>query len=257
MTTTDAPTTGSRRGRVSTTTPDRIPVPTRQRRPGLAALALVLILGGAALSGYLVLHSSHKRTVVFATHEIKVGQQIQPGDLTDGEISATLKRGVDFRPVLYGDVGSLTGQYATTTIPSGAIVSKDMYGTTQPTQNCSEVALSVAQGSYPPGGIAPGDLVEIVAVPKANSSSDAGAAASSKATVVAPAAYVTGVHNGATGQGGGVVISVLAPRASDPNGGGTGSDLALATANAQGDVQVIGLPKATDPSAFVQGCRAQ
>lgn len=254
MTTTGAPATGSRRGRTSTS-PDRMPVPTRQRRPGLAALALVLILGGGALSGYLVLHSSHKRSVVFATHQIKAGQQIQPGDLTDGQISATLKRGVDFRPVLYGDVGSLTGQYATTTIPAGAIVSKDMYASTQPGGQCAEVALSVAQGSYPPGQVSPGDLVKIVAVPKA-SGSDSGSAAPPKPTLVARIAYVTGIRSSAIGSGGGVVISVLAPSTSDA-GSAADTDLAIAAANAQNGIQVIRLPRETDPTSFIQTCTKQ
>ena len=241
--TTPAASTTSRRGR-NAGPGDRMPIPTRQRRPGLAALALVLILGGAALSAYLVLHSAQKTSVVFATKTIKIGQKIQPGDVTEGQIAVTSDV---FRPVEYSQVGQLTQQYATTTIPAGAVISQDMYGAQQQT-DCAQAGFAVSEGNFPPGAIGPGDLVKIISVPKAsNNNASAGAA-----KVVIDKAFVTGVKPSSVGQGGGLVLSVLVQT---DDSGAKGTDLSLAQATAGSTVQVELLSKQTADSPFIKTCK--
>src|SRR3954447_21639447 len=71
---------------------DRLPVPTRQRRPAFAALALVLILAGAAVSGLMVMRTGQKTGVlvwqrdlvswqVFKTANFEVVQMSYPSDI--------------------------------------------------------------------------------------------------------------------------------------------------------------------------------
>jgi hypothetical protein len=237
-----------------------MPIPTRQRKPGLAALALVLILGGAALSAYLVLHGSQKTSVVFATKQIAVGQPIQAGDLTEGEIAVTSNNNVNFRPVAYGNVGSLTRQFATTTIPAGAVITADMFGA-KPTTSCVQAGFSVSEGNYPPGAIVPGDLVKIISVPKPNGNSDSSSGSGSSggsggtvtAKLVVAEAYVTAVKSSSVGQGGGAVFSVLVPNSG--SGIAQGKDMSLAQASAAGALQVELLPKSTASTDFIKGCQ--
>lgn len=242
-------TTDTRRSRRAGTS-DRMPVPTRQRRPGLAALAIVLILGGAALSGYLALFSNKKHSVVFARTQITVGQKITREDLAEGQVSATFDRSVDFRPVYYADIQSLVGEYATSTIPDGSLVTTNMAAKNAPNASCSEVAFSVVEGSFSPG-IEPGDLVKIVSVP--GSDDQQGGVDPKNANVVATKAYVTNIKGSSTGRGGGAVITVLAKNSPD-TGLDTG-DLRLAVANAQQGIQVMRLPSDTSQPDFLAGCK--
>lgn len=231
---------------------DRMPVPTRQRRPGLAALAIVLILGGAALSGYLALFSNKKHSVVFARTQITVGQKITRDDLAEGQISATFDRSVDFEPVYYADIQSLVGEYATSTIPNGALVTTNMANKKAPNASCTEVAFSVVEGSYAPG-IEPGDLVKIVSVPGSN---DQQGGINPKDThVVASKAYVTNIKGSSTGRGGGAVITVLAKNTPDGDTQTDAGDLRLAVANAQQGIQVLRLPGDTSQPSFLAACK--
>src|SRR5690349_24888724 len=70
----ELPTRAARRAAGSVVAGDRLPVPTRQRRPRLALLALVLILGGAALAASLVLTSGRKQEYRVVAHDIALGR---------------------------------------------------------------------------------------------------------------------------------------------------------------------------------------
>lgn len=252
--TTPTAATATRRGRPAGPG-DRMPIPTRQRRPGLAALALVLILGGAALSAYLVLHGSQKTSVVFATRQINVGQPIKASDLTEGEIAVT-NSSADFRPVAYGNVNSLTKQYATTTIPAGAVITQNMFGQ-QPSTDCVQAGFAVPEGNYPPDAIEPGDLVKIISSPKQNSTDNGtggtGTGSSSPPKVVVGKAYVSSVKASSVGQGGGIVLSVLVRNSGTSDS--AGQDLDLAQASAAGSIQVELLPKQTVTPDFIKRCQ--
>lgn len=244
-------TAGSRRARKAPP-PDRMPVPTRQRRPGLAALAVVLILGGAALSAYLVLFSTKKHSVVFARTQITVGQKITREDLAEGQIAATFDASVNFQPVYYADIQNLVGEYATSTIPDGSLITTNMASTRAPNANCTEVAFSAVEGSFAPG-IQPGDLVKIVSVPGSNDQQ--GGIDPKSAHVVASKAYVTDIKGSSAGRGGGAVITVLAKNTPDGDTSTDAGDLRLAVANAQQGIQVLRLPNDTSQPQFLAACR--
>ncbi|MGI9093623.1 MAG: SAF domain-containing protein [Mycobacteriales bacterium] len=258
MTTSVRPTkeTG-RRGSRGNTGPDRMPVPSRQRRPGLAALALVLILGGAALSAYLVLHSSQKVALVVTRTEIKAGQQIPASALAEAHIAAQFDQAVPYQPWAFAEAGQLVGQYATTTIPAGTILSRAMVARSRPSTSCTEVTVSVANGFYPAGGVHAGDLVKLVYFPSANNTGGGTGgggttpAAPKVPSVIANAAYVLGVANG-SGTSGGQTVTVYANNSGQT--GQTGDDLTIAQANALGGVQVIRYPADTPVPSDLQKC---
>ena len=60
----------------------RLPVAPRDRRPALAALALLLILLGALGSALLVFRSGDRESVLAASHDIAFGQVVSRSDFT-------------------------------------------------------------------------------------------------------------------------------------------------------------------------------
>src|ERR1700679_2596860 len=59
----------------------KLPGAPRERKPALAALAVVLILGGALAAGYLILQSGKRVDAIQITREIGQGQQIPQSEI--------------------------------------------------------------------------------------------------------------------------------------------------------------------------------
>ncbi len=77
MTITNQPPSGNGRKKAAkTATPNRLPS-ARERRPALAALAVVLIAGGAVLAGWLALRQSQTDSYLIITNEVLEGEQIE------------------------------------------------------------------------------------------------------------------------------------------------------------------------------------
>jgi hypothetical protein len=60
-----------------------LPAPVRDRRPALAAIAVLLILSGAFASGLLVYRSGERTDVLVARDDIDVGTTITANDFGD------------------------------------------------------------------------------------------------------------------------------------------------------------------------------
>lgn len=229
-----------RGGRGRGGTPDRVPVPTRQRRPGLAALAIVLILGGAALSGYLVLTSGEKTEILAARSEIKAGQSITGADLVSVSVA------VDGGSATYfssSQVDAVTSQLAKITIPEGTLIT-DLMVEKATTSDCTEVSFAVQEGFYTP--VTPGDVVKLFFYPK----EDSGAPVTLP-SVLAEQIYVTAFQTTTTAAGSGARVTVLAR-----NAGGAGGADVLTEANSFGGIQMVKLPGA-DAAAVMKACAGQ
>lgn len=235
MTTTEStPATG--RGR--TTAADRVPIPTRQRRPGLAALAIVLILGGAALSGYLAITSGNKTSVIVLARDVDDGNLITAADLTTISVSAP---GVS--TIAASRMGDIVNKYrARGTYPRGLILVEGMLqGRTIPGSGYVSVALIVSEGQFPPQTISPGSAVKVLYSPKNASQGNSGPTVSAPpGTALVEAAYV--VSTKTASNGGGVFTIVVPDGTQDPQ------KLAnLVNANAQGAITLLKLPEGTRP----------
>ena len=66
----------SGRPSLGTAAGQRLPVPRRERKPAMAALAVLLIVGGALVSAYLVMASSQRVPVISVAQPVAAGQQI-------------------------------------------------------------------------------------------------------------------------------------------------------------------------------------
>lgn len=245
MTTTDAG-PATQRG---TTTVDRIPVPTRQRRPGLAALAIVLILGGASLSGYLALTSGEKHDAIVVAREVPVGQLITADDLTTEPMSVPHALGV----IPGQQLGEVLARHyrAAVTLKPRTILSVNMLqpGALIPGSDYAAVGIFVPDGQFPADGISRGDAVKVLFTPSGNATSpgqtDTALTLPAGSTLI-DQAYVSSEQrvNGATG---GVVLTVVVPNR-DLKSGPQNNLALVAIANAQHAISVVRLPRTVTPA---------
>ncbi|MET9566869.1 MULTISPECIES: hypothetical protein [Streptomyces] len=154
---------------VQPTMGERLPSPPRERKPALAALAVLLILVGALGATMLVLRAGERVEVV------KVTSDVQAGESVAGKVASVLvadDAGVNYIP--WTQVDTLKKLKAKSTIYAGTLVIGEMFGTEASVPaGKAIVGLSLKEGQYPQG-IAPGDLVAAYQVGN-NAGNNAGA----------------------------------------------------------------------------------
>jgi len=244
MTTTEsAPVTG--RGR-SAATPERVPVPTRQRRPGLAALAIVLILGGAALSGYLAITSGNKQSVLVLARDVADGQPITAADLTTQSISAP---GVSVIPASQLSAVATRGYRASGRFPRGTILNPGMLlGYHVPGTAYASVAVLIAEGQFPPETVSPGSAVKVIYTPNQDNAKSSTDAATQLIPGLAPGATLLDkayVDHSQRASGGNAIFTLIVPNDDPSSNGRRLSNLALA--NAFHSLTIVKLPVDTRP----------
>ena len=214
----------------------RLPVRTSDRRPALAVLAVLLILGGALVSGLIVLRTGQRLDLLVLRRDVAPGQQLSADDLGIARIAGT---GAD--AVKADQRSAVVGQFATTRIFSGTLLSRDMM---QPRADVpagsAVVGLALTVNQAPAGGVREGDVVRVLVVPQRGGTGEA--------VVLVDAARV--VRDGAAAQRSGSTsqlsnangssISVLVPQTVAPD---------VAAASAQGEAAVVLLPPGTRPTA--------
>src|SRR5436190_679193 len=67
----------------------RLPVPPRERKPALAMLAVLLILGGALASAYLVMQSGQRVAAIQISAQVAAGQKVPAAAITEVQIGDT------------------------------------------------------------------------------------------------------------------------------------------------------------------------
>ena len=219
---------------------DRLPVPPRQRRPALAALAVVLILGGAALAATLVLTSGQKQEYLLINKDIAIGEVLTPQHFLQQPLSST--RSSVFAPVPVSDFyRRVNGKRALVEMRKGALLTEGTFGDrVTPAKGLTQLSLNVPEGQYPTG-LEAGDIVRVLHTPRANSNNNANQdekLVPRGATLVA-AAFVTSVVRSASGQNG-VVVGIEVKDvelARSPNSGLP----AVAAANALNAISVVRL----------------
>ena len=134
----------------------RLPSAPRERKPALAALAVLLVALGAVAAGYLVISAGHRVGAVEITQEVGQGQQIPASAVKEVEI--TSNTGLNY--VAWQYAGRVTGVFAAVQIPAGTLLTPAM---TTVSNNLAagkvEVGLSLKAGQAP-GDLVIGDSVE-------------------------------------------------------------------------------------------------
>jgi len=224
---------------------DRLPVPTRRRRPLLAVLALVLILGGAALAASLVLTSGKKQEYLVVAHDIPLGQTLTPNDFRQQAIAAT--NSSLFAPVPVSDFFTrVQGKKALIALKQGSLLSEGTFGDAiTPARGLVQIALNVPEGQYPRNLVA-GDVVKVLYTPRSGTQNGGSAESSTPGTRTVPhaptlisSAFVNSVDASAAGQN--AVVVGIEVRNRDLTQAQADGLPAVAAANAQGAITLVRL----------------
>ncbi|MGB9999562.1 hypothetical protein ACPMJQ_34265 [Streptomyces pseudogriseolus] len=127
---------------------DRLPTPPRERKPALAALAVLLILVGALGATMLVLQAGDRIEVVKITEEIPAGQAVTDSNTTS--VMVAEDPGINY--VKWSQLDALKKLKAVATIPGGVVAVGEMFGEeANVPEGKSLVGLSLKEGQYPAG----------------------------------------------------------------------------------------------------------
>ena len=171
-----------------------MPSAPRERKPALAALAVLLVALGAVAAGYLVINAGHRVGAVEITQQVGQGQRIPASAIKEVEIASN--SGINY--VAWQYANRVAGIYAAVQIPAGTLLTSAM---TTATNNLAagkvQVGLSLKPGQAP-ANLLIGQSVEAFGV---GTGSGCGAAAAGGG------AGGTGGGNGGNGSGSGVPIT--------------------------------------------------
>jgi hypothetical protein len=138
----------------------RPPSPTKHRRGGLIGLAVLLIVGSAAVAGLLAVRLDSRSAVLVAERPIAIGQQISRADLRATRVAS---QGLTLLPA--SNLNQVIGKYAAQAIPAGRLLDAAMLQK-QGYLVAGKVAVGVAvpPGRMPTNGLQQGDKVQIIRV---------------------------------------------------------------------------------------------
>lgn len=182
--------------------PDRLPQPARRRNPALAAFAVMLVAGSAAVSAGLVLASSDTTSVLTVTRRVAAGQVVKAANLGTAEVA-----GSGLTAVGVADQGRVVGQTAAVdllpgTLLTGAMVTRDPV----PAPGQAVVGLSLKPGLLPESELRAGSTVMLVSLP----ATQGGTAKPGPDEVLVPSARVLSETSDRTT--GGRLVSLLVDR---------------------------------------------
>ncbi|TDC69317.1 hypothetical protein E1200_09030 [Actinomadura sp. GC306] len=182
---------GLGRSGLGTSGGQRLPASPRERKPALAALAVLLILGGALASAYLVMASGERVSAIRIAQPVAAGQQIPASALEEVQVGDT---GIQF--IGWSERAKVTRHVAAVRLVPGALLTNSMIvAANAPENGRLVVGLALKPGQFPSGGVEVGRHVTLYAV---GGGQNGGPRAG---TVLAADAVVIGV--GGAGGGGG------------------------------------------------------
>lgn len=138
----------------------RLPSPPRQRRPALAALAVLLIVGGAAVAALLAMRVDERTPVLVVTQPVAAGERI-PADA----ISTTQVASEDTRLIPESQLDVVTSRYARVSLVEGQLLDTTMLTEQAPlSEGQTAVGAFLGQSFLPAGGLQAGDIVDLVSI---------------------------------------------------------------------------------------------
>lgn len=206
----------------------RLPAPVRERRPALAALALLLVLGGALTSALVAYRSGDRVDVLVARGPIDVGQTVERSDFAVARVAA------DGASVIEAAAAAnFVGTSATTSIPAGTLLNRSMFlaGTDVVPPGATVVGVVLSTGQRPSVELRSGDVVRVYLVPR-DAGGVSGGAVLAESVLVAEAPA-------AAGSGDTARLSLLVPER---------DATAIVTAAATGSIAVTRLAPDTRPA---------
>ncbi len=177
----------------------RLPAPARDRRPALAALALLLVLGGALTSALIAYRSGDRVDVLVAREDIEIGQVVSEADFAVARVAAD---GAAF--IEAAAARNFVGTNATARVPQGTMLNRVMFSADDEVVPPGSVVVGVvlAPNQRPASVLRKGDVVRVFLVPRE-------ASGVAQGSVLASAVRVVDVDAGAGGDD--VRVSLLVP----------------------------------------------
>jgi hypothetical protein len=169
--------TGRGAPRASGRKSERLPARPRERRPALAALAVLLILGGALASMSLVLRSGDTVAAIGVTQPVPRGQRIPLEALSEVQVA---RSGVAYVPWSQRD--AVASYYAATALVPGSLLAASQVSRTGAVRTGQVVVgLALKPGQYPAGDpkgkpLQVGDTVKVYEVITSGSASNSAGA---------------------------------------------------------------------------------
>jgi len=165
---------------------DRLPKAPRERRPLLAVLAVLLIVGGAAIAGLVALRQDSRVAVLQLANDVPAGVAVTDEDLVTTQVAA---EGTQL--IGAGSKDQVVGQFARVSLVAGQLLDTTMLSEATPLPDGSvAVGASLADGRMPASGLQPGDIVQLVQV------------GDGQGQVLVPDARVSSVRDGSDSSGG-------------------------------------------------------
>lgn len=176
-------------------------LPTRQKHSGYVALAVVLIVGLAALGAYFYTQAGKKVPVVLVVHDIAAGHPIGRSDLSTVDVAGAVTA------IGGANMNSVVGQTAAVPLLANTLLQRSMVSSAPAlSAGQARVGIRVKPGQIPADGLNPGDTVEILQLP----GKDPTAGASAAAVVLAEGAPVFSSAADSS-QTGGSLLTVVVP----------------------------------------------
>jgi hypothetical protein len=180
----------------------------------LAVLAVVLILGGAAIAATLVLTSGQKQQYLLISRDVAIGQTLTAQDFLQQPLAST--NSSVFAPIPVTEFNTrVRGTKALVPLRKGALLTEGMFGAAvTPPRGLTDISMAVPEGGYP-ADLAAGDTVKVIYTPRNTTDTGSGSGSGAVSTA-APrglvrgatligSAYVTSVQDNTAGQGGKII----------------------------------------------------
>lgn len=165
----------------------RLPSRTRDKRPALALLALLLVLVGALGSALLVYRTSDRTQVLVTSQPLTQGQVVTADDFTVTELA--FEEGTEV--VTASSLSAFVGSYATSNIPEGTLIAGQMFTTSElAPAGAQKVGVVVSSVGRPSEAFQVNDVVRVFATSPASAVNEADPAeelvSAAKVVAVAP-----------------------------------------------------------------------
>lgn len=181
------------------------PLPTRQKRPGLAALAIVLMVGLAALGAYFYTKAGQKTPVVEVVKHVPVGHVITRDDLSTLDVAGGVTA------IAGSHLDSVVGKVAAVELLPNTLLQRAMVSDSSPfPAGSAMVGVELKPGQLPATGVNVGGSVQVLSLPSKDISAAKAGGQSPTVLVDSAVVYATAPDPSATG---GWLVTLVVPKA--------------------------------------------
>jgi hypothetical protein len=172
----------------------RLPGAARERKPALAALAVLLILGGALGAGWLAIQNGKRVAAIEISQQVGAGQRIPVSAMQPVQIAA----GSGLAYVPWAEASQAARFFTVSAIPPGTLLTRAMVATTgTPVAGKAVLGLALKDGQLP-RGLTSGEHIDIYQVSDAQETCPGGSGGTLAADAIVLAVGAPSATSGST-----------------------------------------------------------